>query len=206
VTIPYARYLAEAVPPVAVRLRRDFRAVLRLIETHAIMHQRTRKTDDHGRIIATEADYLAVRGLVADLIADAVGATVLPATRETVAAVETLSNTRAEGVTVHDVGRLLGIERSRAQRRLKVAKDRGYLKNLEDKAFKPARYLPDEPLPGEVTILPDRVCAAQCPQPCTAYCQGTAGQAGVCGCAPTARGVDGAPDEWHRAMTHLYDD
>ena len=59
VAIPYARYLAENVPPVAVRLRRDFRGVLRLIETHATMHQQNRKTDEAGRIIATEADYLA---------------------------------------------------------------------------------------------------------------------------------------------------
>jgi hypothetical protein len=33
------------------------------------------------------------------------------------------------------------------QYRLKGARERGYLKNLEDKRGKPARYLPDEPLP-----------------------------------------------------------
>ena len=62
VVIPYARHLAENIPPVAVRLRRDFRALLRLIETHAILHQLNRKTDERGRIVATEADYLAIRG------------------------------------------------------------------------------------------------------------------------------------------------
>jgi hypothetical protein len=189
VVIPYAGYLADAVPPVAVRLRRDFRAVLRLIQVHAIMHQLTRKIDDAGRIIATEADYLAIRELVADLIADAVGATVLPAIRETVGAVETLIATRPDGVTVHDVSVFLGIERSRAQRRLKGARERGYIKNLEDKRGKPARYDLDEPLPDEVAILPERVCSAQCTPPCTAFCEGTAGQDGVCGCAPTARGI-----------------
>jgi len=64
VVIPYAGWLAEKIPPVAVRLRRDFRALLRLIETHAILHQLNRATDDQGRIVATEADYLAVRELV----------------------------------------------------------------------------------------------------------------------------------------------
>jgi hypothetical protein len=40
VTIPYARSLAEMVPPLAVRLRRDFGALLSLIRAHAILHQR----------------------------------------------------------------------------------------------------------------------------------------------------------------------
>jgi hypothetical protein len=191
VVIPYAGYLADAIPPVAVRLRRDFRAVLRLIEMHAIMHQRTRENRG-GAIVATEADYLAVRELVAEIIADAIGATVLPATRETVEAVAKLADTRSLGVTVHDVAAMLGIERSRAQRRLKGARERGYLKNLEDKRGKPARYLPDEPLPGEVAILPPRVCSAQCTPPCAAFCHGAAGQDGVCGCAPTAEEIESA--------------
>jgi hypothetical protein len=39
VVIPYAEALAKAIPPVAVRLRRDFGALLGLIKTHAILHQ-----------------------------------------------------------------------------------------------------------------------------------------------------------------------
>ena len=45
VSIPYARTLAELVPPVAVRLRRDFRAVLSLIRSHALLHQASRERD-----------------------------------------------------------------------------------------------------------------------------------------------------------------
>jgi hypothetical protein len=82
VVIPYARYLAENVPPVAVRLRRDFKAILRLIETHAILHQLSRDRDSLGRIVASEEDYLVVRGLVAEVIADGVEATVSPTIRE----------------------------------------------------------------------------------------------------------------------------
>ena len=186
VTIPYASWLASQVPPVAVRLRRDFRSVLRLIETHAIMHQLTRATDDAGRIIATEADYLAVRALTADLISDAIGATVLPATREAVAAVADLCEIRPGGATVHDLAAELRIERSAAQRRLKAARERGYLKNTETKRGKPARYEPDEPLPGEITVLPKRVCGAHCTPPCTGHCEGPTGQDGVCRCASTA--------------------
>ena len=197
VTIPYAGYLAENIPAVAVRLRRDFRSLLRLIQAHAILHQQTRKTDPAGRIIATEADYLAVRALVADLIADAVGATVAPSMRETVEAVATLTASTAtqenpDGlpVKVQAVARHLGIERSRAQRRIQAARERGYLVNLEDKRGKPGRYRTDDPLPDELVMLPPRVCACQCPEPCTASCEGTAGQTGVCACASTAQGIE----------------
>ena len=76
VTILYARDLARAVPPVAVRLRRDFKAILSLIKAHAILHQLTRERDRDGRIVATLEDYAAVRELVLDLVSEGVGATV----------------------------------------------------------------------------------------------------------------------------------
>ena len=77
-------------PPVAVRLRRDFKTVLMLIRAHALLHQATRQKDEAGRIIATIEDYAAVRELVADLVAAGVEATVRPEVRETVAAVADL--------------------------------------------------------------------------------------------------------------------
>src|SRR5215216_3088025 len=39
VWIPYARKLADLTPPVAVRLRRDFGALLNLIRAHTLLHQ-----------------------------------------------------------------------------------------------------------------------------------------------------------------------
>lgn len=48
VVIPYAPALAELIPSVAVRLRRDFTAVLNLVEAHAILHQVNRELDDQG--------------------------------------------------------------------------------------------------------------------------------------------------------------
>src|SRR5262249_17514319 len=65
VTIPYAGQLAKLVPPVAVRLRRDFRTVLMLIRAHALLHQATRRKDERDRIVAELRDYAAVRALVA---------------------------------------------------------------------------------------------------------------------------------------------
>jgi len=152
VVIPYAADLAEKVPPVAVRLRRDFGSVLRLIRAHALLHQCTRERDNDGRIVATEADYLAVRELVADLIADGVGATVPTTVRETVEAVS--KQDTGEGATVKAVGESLKLDRSAAQRRIQSARERGYIVNLEEKRGKPGRYAVGDPLPEEIDLLP----------------------------------------------------
>jgi hypothetical protein len=172
VTIPFARCIAAQIPPVAVRLRRDWNAVRALIRTHAMMHQLNRKTDDQGRIIATLDDYRAVRSLIADLVAEGVGTTVPDSVRETVELVRALSAELApgdappdaEGVKVGKIADLLKLERSAATRRLHSARDRGYLVNLEDKRGKPARYVLGDPLPGEVVVLPDpaQVCTGDC--------------------------------------------
>jgi hypothetical protein len=76
VVIPYTGWLAANIPPVAVRLRRDFATLLALVETHAILHQLDRETDEHGRMVATPDDYLTVRELLADPMSEAVGTTV----------------------------------------------------------------------------------------------------------------------------------
>jgi len=154
VAIPFALELAELVPPVAVRLRRDFATVLNMVKAHAILHQQTRARDDAGRIVATVADYGIVRELIADLIADEVGATVPSTVVETVAAVEALLVSKNAAVSYLQLGDRLRLDKSTAMRRAKVAISRGYLKNLEDHRGRAARLVIGEPLPGEVTILP----------------------------------------------------
>lgn len=57
VSILYAGELAALIPPVAVRLRRDFGALLNLIRAHTILHQANRERDAEGRIIAALEDY-----------------------------------------------------------------------------------------------------------------------------------------------------
>jgi hypothetical protein len=70
VTIPYGGQLASMIPPMAVRLRRDFGMLCTLIKAHAFLHQASRERDSQGRIMATIDDYTAVRELVADLISE----------------------------------------------------------------------------------------------------------------------------------------
>jgi len=162
VLIPYAQALAQLTAPVSVRLRRDFGAVLALIKGHAILHQYSRLRDKSGQIIATLQDYAAVRGLVADIVSEGLDASVSPVVRETVQAVSDLHD-EAPGEPV-SLGRLaarLGLDKSAASRRAAVARQRGFLKNLETRRSFPAQFVLGDSLPQEVDILPS-VEALQC--------------------------------------------
>ncbi len=177
VTIPYARQLAQSVPPVAVRLRRDFGSLLALIRAHAMLHQASRARDDYGAIIATLDDYAVVRELVAGAIAEGVGQTVPDTVRETVDAVEALAS--KEGVMVRAIAERLRLDRSNVARRLLMAADGGYLRNLEDKRGKPGRWVIGDPLPDSVDLLPD---------PSHMRTAETTADQGVCGCAHESEG------------------
>jgi hypothetical protein len=152
VTIPYATRLAELVPPIAVRLRRDFGAVLALVRTHAILHQATRDRDQDGRIVATIDDYDVVRELIGDVISTGIGATVSDTVRETVAAVGVLAT--EDGLPASKLAEHLKLDKSAARRRLLVAAADDYVKNLEDKKGRPGRWVLGDPMPDAVDVLP----------------------------------------------------
>lgn len=157
VTVPYAKVLAELVPPLAVRLRRDFPAVLGLIKAHAVLHQSQRDRDAKGRIIATPDDYKAIYELVHDLIATGLRASVSSTTRETVAAVRSLEceSKYQDGVPLYAVSERLRIDKSSASRRVDAALTAGYLINEEDRKGLPFRLKLGEPLPDEIDVLPN---------------------------------------------------
>jgi hypothetical protein len=113
------------------------------------------KHDEHGRIVATAGDYLAVKELVADLMSDAVGTTVKASVRQTVEAVRQLAT--PGGVTVRQLADHLQLERSAAQYRVQAARNAGFIVNVEDRRGAPARYAPDNPMPAEVALLPEKV-------------------------------------------------
>ena len=149
VLIPFARVLADLIPAVAVRLRRDFPTVLALIEAHALLHQATRKRTPEGAVMATFDDYSAVRALVANLISQGVDATVPKAIRKTVIAVSELQSETDGGVSVANLAKKLQLDKSSASRRVSNATAMGYLKNLEDKRGRPARLVTGDPLPND---------------------------------------------------------
>jgi hypothetical protein len=156
VTIPFSKVLAGMVPPVAVRLRRDFLAVLNLIRAHALLHQATRERDEKGRVVATvEGDYRVVRELAADLVAEGVDATVPQTMRETVEAVRKLvDDNGGAAVSLGTIAEELELDKSAASRRIRTAIAKGYVKNLEDRRGKPGRYVEGDPMPGDVVVLP----------------------------------------------------
>jgi hypothetical protein len=154
VIIPFAEDLAAQIPPVAVRLRRDFLAILNLIRAHALLHQANRSKGKDGSIIATLDDYAIVRDLVSSVVSDGVGATVAPTVRETVGVVVGLTEAGNSSVTIARVAQVLKLDRSTTARRVKTAIDRGYLINTENKRGKPIKVVPGDPLPDEVELLP----------------------------------------------------
>ena len=154
VVIPFAKALAHLVPPVAVRLRRDFSTLLSLIASHAILHQATRKRSSDGRIVATLEDYEVVSELVRDFMGECLETTVSKTIRDTVDAVRDLCARGKASVTAKELADTLKMDKSSAGRRAKVAVNKGFLQNLEDKKGRPARLFPGDPLPENVDILP----------------------------------------------------
>lgn len=151
VNIPFAHDLAKQANPKAVRLRRDFGAVLTLISAHAMLHQAQRERGNDGRIIATVADYTAVYSLVIDALNEGVQSTVSETIRQTVNAVAALS---PKPVSVTRLADVLKLDKSATSRRVSVALQLGYLVNEETKKGRPARLDIGDPLPEDEPVLP----------------------------------------------------
>ena len=141
VVIPFADRLAGLVPPLAVRLRRDFKTVLTLIRAHALLHRASRPKDEQGRVIAEIEDYQVVRELIADLVAVGVEATVKREVREVVDMVRRLLDEGREDVRQADLKSVLKLDKSAVSRRVAEAVDAGFLRNLEDRKGRPARLV-----------------------------------------------------------------
>ncbi len=154
VVIPFAKRFAELVPPVAIRLRRDFRTVLMLIRAHTLLHQATRKRDERGLVMATTEDYAAVRSLVEDLVSEGVGSTVKPEVREVVHATTRLLKEGSTEVSQTQLRKVLHLDRAVISRRVAAALDAGFLRNLEDRKGRPAKLVLGDELPADSDVLP----------------------------------------------------
>jgi hypothetical protein len=130
--------------------------VLNLICAHAILQQASRQRDPHGRIVATLDDYAAVYELVIDIISQGVQATVDSRIRDTVAAAKELDTPVDPGIGLSAIAKALGIDKSAASRRVRVAVEDGYLVNLDGsrRNGRPARITLGDPLPQERAVLP----------------------------------------------------
>jgi hypothetical protein len=129
--------------------------MLNLIRSHALLHCATRDRDKQGRVVATIEDYAVVWSLIVDLISEGAEATVPEIVRATVEKVEKLvEDSGKEAVNIKQVAAELGLDYQPTYRRVKMAEDAGYLRNLEDRKGKPARLIVGDPMPEDVEILP----------------------------------------------------
>jgi hypothetical protein len=55
---------------------------------------------------------------------------------------------------VAELAKRLNLDKSATSRRVRVATEKGYLVNLEERKGKPAQLVPGEPLPDEKPVLP----------------------------------------------------
>jgi DNA-binding MarR family transcriptional regulator len=139
-----------------------------LIKTHALVSQHQRQKDAVGRVVATLDDYKVIHKLTADLFKATAADGLTPAQREAVEAVAELyqpsGNTLKEkikqkqenqqGITVNQIAKHLGIDRSSAHRRLTNPLKRGYIVNTENQKWRPLRIVPGDPLPKDRPALP----------------------------------------------------
>jgi hypothetical protein len=156
VTMPFAAALAELIPPVAVRLRRDFKLLLTLIQAHALLHRERRDRDEQGCIVATLDDYAAVRDLIEKLFSEGIEATVPTTVRETVNAVAAIIATGKNEASQTDIANHLKLDKNSVHHRVHKAIERGFLVNNETKRGMPARIAINDPMPEEIEILPQR--------------------------------------------------
>jgi len=153
VCIPYLSFLSQAVDPSATRLRRDFTNLLSLIRANALLHQRSRQTDERGRIVASEDDYEQVYDLVRDLLEEGVQASLPEQDRAVVLAVKRLYEAGRDEVTIARLAKEMKRDQSVVRRRVNKAVSSGLLINRADSG-KPYRIIPGDDLPEDRQILP----------------------------------------------------
>ena len=166
VVVPFASVLAELTVPAAVRIRRDFKVVINLIKTVAILYQKQREVDENGRIVASVEDYRVVYDLVSEIINEGADRSIKPIIRQTVAAVSKLLSEEADypkrtsifdnqkTVSIAALARELDLDSSSTSRRVQQAIKGGFLENLESKKGAQAKIVLGRKIPDDLSVLP----------------------------------------------------
>jgi hypothetical protein len=149
VTVPFAEVLAQLVPAVTVRMRRDFRQLLTCVQTIALLRQCQRARTADGVVIATIDDYAEARRLLETIFDTIVTQGVTTIVRQTVETVRT-----DEEVTEAELATRLGLAKSTVSYRVRKAVAGGWLENRETRRGRPARLARGTPLPEPLTALP----------------------------------------------------
>jgi hypothetical protein len=153
VVIPFLHHVEAAIPPDAARLRRDFGALATLIASHAMLRQTGRARDPNGNIVATVEDYAAVRDLVADIVAEGVGASVQKQVRDVVAAMPALGGS-TRTIMAKEIADHLGWHKTTVEPYIEQAIENGWLKDLRKNLGAPRELMMGAPLTAEREVLP----------------------------------------------------
>jgi hypothetical protein len=172
--IPFAPQIAEKIPPLMVRYRRDVGALFNFIKASAILHQAQRQIDDHGRVVATIADYALAFPIFSKVMGESSGKTVpdnvravveLIAERTKTAATKPagMRFTRVESVrdievtiSCEQIGTATGLGKATAWRAVRTAIDLGFLINNEIRPKKPLRLVLKRQIDAPaISLLPD---------------------------------------------------
>ena len=147
VHVPFAEALAELVPDSSVRLRRDFAQLLALVQTLALLSQRSRERNERGAIVASLEDYVAVRWLLEEVFATTVYEGVTPAIRQTVETVSRLISENGCPASEQDLVKQLKLAKSTIHYRVQRAIQGGWLMNKTTQKGAPAQLVLGIPLP-----------------------------------------------------------
>jgi hypothetical protein len=137
IVIPFAERLVELLEVFADRVecRRAYPMLLALVQASALLHQRQRKTDQDGRLIAEPADYGVAARLLAGPLARTIGESLSdPARRfldRLLAEVDDPIDPLPVPFTAKDVRRRLKTGRSTVAGFLSELEDRGFLDSAE---------------------------------------------------------------------------
>jgi hypothetical protein len=149
VYIPFAAVLAELIPVEAVRVRRDFKQLLAMIKTIAFLAQGRRARTPEGWVEATLDDYQRARELLAPILDESICEVVPQVIRKAVEAV-----LAGEEISYPEMAKRLGVAKSTAMYRVRIAIDSGYLVNNEDRPRHSARIARGDPMPTDTSALP----------------------------------------------------
>jgi Mn-dependent DtxR family transcriptional regulator len=157
VKIPYAPAISELIEPESIRLRRDFEKLLDLVKAHAIIHQKTRKIDDEGCIIAKIKDYAKVAWPLNDVLSTSSDVKVPKKIVEMVNAVKEIMDNDDENkksVSITDIAKHLGVNKSTIQKRIGEALEKGFLVSPRIVGGRAAQIRLGDPIPNDNRILP----------------------------------------------------
>lgn len=158
VTIPFGEALAARYPVHLVRARRDFVQLLQLIRASAVLHQRQRDQDEHGRIVADVRDYRTIYDLAGPTFGVINAGGVTAAVRRVVLAVAVAALVPEPGsdpTSAIKVADKLGLDKSVVSRHLRSAIRAGHVINDESRRGQPMKLRPGDPLPEAKPALPD---------------------------------------------------